>query len=311
MAYENLSLAAVGMERYLKASGNIQYHVHANIRKLTMDVAETLEILSPLHVQDSDRDPHTTIDDSWCDRMQKSLVCFARSHLKRMTRIDRLKLRISVHLSSEYAQGRLLNSSIMEVLACMPQNNISRLTLDYGGDPLPLMGTPEQVTGCHCYHLLAKHFPPSVRHVRVRGRRLCPEFLEYICSHDDPQVESLIINLSVRVQQTTPQPMDKIFFSHSCHWSYDGEDQRTHLIDGARSQIPQLPRIKVLRILQHTHVLGEDVTSYDVLSDKSVILPLGADWEDPSSADGGEPDPAYEECSNNSFSKPDSDGGCW
>lgn len=240
------------------------------------------------------------------DRTMETLASLA-SQLKRMHRMNGFTLRIFIFLNMVPAyDAGLMPMMISSLLEDLPRS-LSRLTIDcYNGYPMSQGQTIE--AECPSSLLLNKVFVPSLRHLRFRSRFICPKIFDPFCSSAESQLESLIINTSQRVEQSWP-PMDKVFFSEECHGDYIGRgsgDLCTKLKDAANAKLPQLTRIKVLRILRHKHP-SDDVLSYDVLSDRTVILPENADWEDAECHNAGEADPDCEERSENSFSSSNSD----
>ena len=240
-------------------------------------------------------------------RTMETLASLA-TQLKRMHRMNGFTLRIFVFLDmipASYDTG-LMPVIISSLLVYLPRS-LSRLTIDcYNGYPMSQGQTKE--AECPSSLLLNKGFVPSLRHLRFRSRFICPKIFDPFCSSAESQLESLIINTSLRVEQSCP-PMKKMFFPKQCHGEYIGGgrgDLCTKLKDAAKAKLPQLTRIKVLRILRHKHP-SDDVLSYDVLSDRTVILPENADWEDADCHNAGEADPDCEERSENSFPSPDSD----
>ena len=197
-------------------------------------------------------------------------------------------------------------SKVYTLLEDLPRS-LSRLTIDcFSGYGVSRDQTTE--AECPSFLLLNMGFISSLRHLHLRSRFICPEIFDTFCSSADSQLESLIVNTSLKVEQSFP-PMNKVFFSKQCYRGYswhDSGDLYTNLRDAANARLPQLTRIKILRILRHKHP-SDDVLSYDVLSDRTVILPKNANWEDADCHDDGEADPDFEERSENSFSSSDSD----
>ena len=193
---------------------------------------------------------------------------------------------------------------ISTLLENLPRS-LSRLTIDCCDYLVPQSRQAE--AECPSSLLLKKDFVPSLCHLRLRSRFICPKIFDTICSSGESQFEILIINISLRVEQSSP-PMNKVFFSEEC---YEGPlrgsgDLRIKLSNVANAKLPRLTRIKALRILRHKHV-SDNVISYDVLSDRTVTLPKNANWEDADCHNYGESDPDFEERSESSFSSSDSD----
>ena len=250
-------------------------------------------------------------------------------HLKCMKRMKGFRLEFLEFSHQAHPNNVTMISTL---LADLPRS-LSRLTFDCYND-YPHCPTRQLMKAeCPSFLLLDEDRVPSLRHLRLRNRFICPQIFDTICSSGESQLETLIINISLKVEQSSP-PMNKVFFSKDCHPEPRGQhhfppiggaiitqnsyqslnpggwhgigDLGTRLNNAANAVLPQLKRIKALRILRHKHP-SDDVISYDVLSGRSVILPKNANWEDADCHDYGETDPDCEERSETSFSSSYSD----
>lgn len=298
MVYEELSLTFNKIQKYVEAPKSIKHLVKVNNKRLTVSLVghfETREIFND-----------GFITPQCVDRTMETLTSLA-SYLKHMHRIHAFRIRVVILLDQLLSENAGLIPMIISTLLENLPKNLSRLTIDcYSGYRVSEGQTTE--TECPSSLLLNKGFIPSLRHLRLRSRFICPKIFDPFCSSAESQLESLIVNTSLKVDQSFPS-MNKVFFSKQCHREYSwhsSEDLYTELKNAANAKIPQSTRIKVLRILRHKHP-SDDVLSYDVLSDRTVILPKDANWEDAECHDDGETDPDCEERSENSFSSSDSD----
>lgn len=298
VAYEELSLTLDKIEKYLEAPERIKHLVKANNTNLTVSLTGLFERNEALN------DGFITSES--VDRTMESLTSLA-FHLKFMNRTNAFRLQLFVFLHQAHAnEAGPIPTIISTLLEDLPRS-LSRLTLDCYNDYHVTQGQPIEVE-CPAFLLSNKDFVPSLRHLRLRSRFICPKIFDTICSSGESQLETLIINISLKVEQSPP-PINKVFFSKECHGEYLGHgsgDLRTKLSDTANAKLPQLTRIKALRILRHKHP-SDDVISYDVLSARTVVLPKNANWEDADCHNDGETDPDCEERSENSFSSSDSD----
>ena len=298
MAYEEFSLTFDNVEKYLEAPRSIKHLVKASNTNLTVSL--TGRFASKKALNDRALVPEPV------DRTMEALASLA-SHLKHMHRTKAFRLRLFIFLDQLLAyHAGLIPMIISTLLEDLPRS-LSRLTIDcYSGYRESQGQTTE--TECPSSLLLKKDFIPSLRHLRLRSRFICPKIFDLFCSSAESQLESLIINTSLKVDQSSP-PIFKVFFSEECHGEYllhGSGDLCTKLRDAANAELSQLTRIKVLRILRHNHP-SDDVLSYDVLSDRTVILPKNANWEDADCHDDGEADPDCEERSESYYSSSDPD----
>lgn len=302
MAYEEFSLTFDNIEKYVEAPRSIKHLVKASNTNLTVSLTG--------HFARKKAPNDRCIVPEPVDRTMEALA-FLASHLKRMHRIKAFRLRLFIFLDQLLANHAGLIPMIISTLLEDLPRSLSRLTIDcYSGYRGSQGRTTE--TECPSSLLLNKDFIPSLRHLRLRSRFICPKIFDPFCSSAESQLESLIINTSLKVDESSP-PMFKVFFSEECHGEYSlhgSGELCTNLRDAANAKLPRLTRIKILRILRHKHP-SDDVLSYDVLSDRNVILPKNANWEDADCHDDGEADADCEERSENSFSNsdPDDDSG--
>ena len=296
MAYGELSLKSNKIELYLEAPERIKRLVNAYNTDLTVDLTGLFERNESLNDE---------FNTSKCVDRTMTILAHLSIHLKCMKRMRGFRLQFLEFFHQSHTNNMTMISTL---LADLPRN-LSRLTFDCCND-YPMT---QRQSMCPSFLLLNKDRVPSLRHLRLRNRFICPRIFDTICSSGESQLETLIINTSLKVEQSSP-PMNRIFFTKECHPDLRGQlhvpgtggDLGTRLSNAANAILPRLKRIKVLRILRHKHP-SDDVLSYDVLSDRSVILPKNADWEDADCHDEGETDPDCEERSENSFSSSYSD----
>ena len=319
VAYDELSLKSNKIELYLEAPDRIKHLVNAYNTNLTVSLTGFFERNEVLN------DGLNTSD--CVDRTVASLAELS-IHLKCMKRMKGFRLEFREFFHQAHTNNMIMISTL---LADLPRN-LSRLTFDCYND-YHLTHRQSMKAECPSFLLLDKDRVPSLRHLRLRNRFICPKIFDTICSSGESQLETLIINISLEVEQSSP-PMNKVFFSKDCHpdplgqlhvpgtggaiinqnsyqpldpgaWHGSGYLD-TRLRNAANAILPQLKRITALRILRHKHP-SNDVISYDVLSGRSVILPKNANWEDADCHNDGETDPDCEEPSENSFLSSDSD----
>ena len=311
VAYEQLSLRSNKIESYLEAPDRIKHLVNAYNTDLTVDLTGLFERNESLLVE---------FNTSKCVDRTIAILAHLSIHLKCMKRMRGFRLQFLEFFNQSHTNNMTMISTL---LADLPRN-LSRLTFDCCNDYPMTQGQ----SMCPSSLLLNKDRVPSLRHLRLRNRFICPRIFDTICSSGESQLETLIINTSLKVEQSCP-PMNKVFFTKECHPDLHGQlhvpgtggaiipqdsyqflgssgwhgsgDLGTRLSNAANAILPRLKRIKVLRILRHK-LPSDDVISYDVLSDRSVILPKNANWEDADCHNEGEPDPDCEGRSENSFS---------
>ena len=312
IAYEDLDLTIKTIDRYLEASISSHSLVETSIRGLVIKASEADENRREVSTTDIANE-HETLSvtdfsqnipsrDEWYVRVKESLTRFA-SQLRHMPRIESFSLVLFVCSEPSSAQDSIYFTSISTLLFNLP-TTLSSLTIDIGGTPSS--PTPERQEGRNhlCSLLLNKGFMPFLRHLRIRTRNICPKIFQSIYSDQHSQLESLIINLSL-MREDLPR-MSKVFYAHFClGFQPDGKDLYSHLVDAANEIVPRLPCLKTLKIIRHKYP-SEDLASFDVLSDRDVILPPSVDWKAVDCVDDGQTDPDCTERSDDSFSTTES-----
>ena len=310
------------IELYLEAPCRIKHLVIAYNTKLTVSLTGLFERNEGLN------DNSNT---SECVNRTMTSLASLLSHLKCMKRMKEFRLEFLEFLGFFHQAHAFKITIIPTLLADLPKS-LSRLTIDCYND---YPGSHRQWMEAECPSrlLLNQDRIPSLRHLRLRNRFMCPKIFNTLCSSGESQLETLIINISLRVEQSSP-PINKVFFSKECHpgrprqlpvpgtggaiitqndyqfletggWHSSGS-LATRLSCAANVALPKLKRIKALRIVRHKHP-SDEVISHDVLSGRTVILPEGANWEDADCHNDGVPDPDCEEPSEYSFSSLSSD----
>lgn len=202
-----------------------------------------------------------TLDDGFIisncvDRTIENLA-YLSFHLKCVNRMKAFRLQLFMFSHQAHAnRAGPLPMIISALLKNLPRK-LSRLTIDCCDYLVPQSRQAE--AECPSSLLLKKDPVPSLRHLRLRSRFICPKIFTIICSSGESELETLIINISLRVEQSSP-PMNKVFFSEEC---YEGNlhgsgDLRTKLSHAANAKLPRLTRIKALRVLRHKHA-SDDV----------------------------------------------------
>ena len=314
MAYDELSLKSNKIESYLEAPCRIKHLVNTYNTNLTVSLTGLFGRNEGLN------DESNT---SKCVDWTTASLANLSDHLKCMKRMKgfRLELLEFSHLAHTN------NITIISTLLADLPRSLSSLTLDCYND-YPITHRQSMEAECPSLLPLNKDRFPSLRHLRLRNRFICPKIFNTICSSGESQLETLIINISLKVEQSSP-PMNKVFCSEECHSkplsqlvvlgpggaaltnSYQLPDAwdwylATRLTNAAEVKLYQMKRIKALRILRQRYP-SEDFISYDVLSGRSVILPEIVNWEDADCHNDGETDPDFEISSENSFSDDDSE----
>ena len=225
MAYEELSLTSNKIEKYLKTPERIKHLVKAHNTKLTASLTRIFKGNEALD--------NGFITSNCVDRTIESLA-YLSFHLKCMNRMKAFRLQLFMFSHQAHAnRARPLPMIISTLLENLPRS-LSRLTIDCCDYLVPQSRQAE--AECPSSLLLKKDFVPSLCHLRLRSRFICPKIFDTICSSAESQLETLIINISLRVEQSS-SPMNKVFFSEECYEGYlhGSGDLRTKLSDAANA----------------------------------------------------------------------------
>ncbi|KXG47474.1 uncharacterized protein PGRI_013440 [Penicillium griseofulvum] len=174
-----------------------------------------------------------------------------------------------------------------QFLTVLGTSNLSHLVIDTYGS--------EMSNAVHICPLLALQMP-SLKSVRLRLCRICPQILEFPRGDSaiPSQIESLIINLSL-------QNVDRFSagFSHHCTEPRRALDLYKEMTTTGIEIAKQNPSLKVFKILCHRHPYSDTMTMNCITGVKT-ILDGTWDWGDEGVSEPDEASPAH-------FSSTDSD----
>ena len=163
-----------------------------------------------------------------------------------------------------------------QFLSVLGSSNLTHLVIDTYGS--------EMNSSIHICPLLALQIP-SLRSVRLRMCRICPQILEF--SRGDSamllQIESLIINLSL-------QDVDRFSagFSHHCTEPRRALDLYNEMITTGTGIAKQPPSLKVFKILCHKHPFPDTMTMNCITGIRTILAGADWDWGDEGESEPGE-----------------------
>ena len=216
--------------------------------------------------------------DELCLRMKEILICFA-SELKLYSQMHTFRLELFLYLLQSNYRDKLLSDSVTTILSSLPEK-LTSLTFDYGDKWISLVSGQRVEAGCPCSLLKGQPFIPHLRRLRIRSRLICKKIFDHLCHCKDLSLESIILNLGMQEQNWERLSTRVGTFDHS-FWgdNSDCTDLHIGLSQIARfslSKMERLHTLKVVRQIPHTEV----VVAYDVITDQTVRLPKGIEWED-------------------------------
>ncbi|KAL4785902.1 hypothetical protein BJX76DRAFT_323009 [Aspergillus varians] len=112
-------------------------------------------------------------------------------------------------------------------------------------------------------------------------RKICPQVLGP-CETDVPEIESIIINLSL-----VESDRGSLGFSRHCHKAKSRSVLFDDMIKISTETAKQIPSLKKMRILHHKHP-SLDMVVEDCITGGRTILAEGEEWD---WSDDGGPDP--------------------
>ncbi len=166
---------------------------------------------------------------------------------------------------------------MISLISSLPRS-VTDLTIDNPGEAprvsaVYLGDSDKDYSTCHL--LCAKDFLPSLRHLRLRARVICPKVLEMNSSGQHPLLETVVLNLSLH-----EQGMNVTHQARFCPgYKARKKGLHLHMMDAAEENAVQFPALRTLRIL-YPKLPTLQVASHDVVSNRNVVLPEHVHWED-------------------------------
>jgi hypothetical protein len=266
---ENAHLSLDSLWNFMKAPASSQTFLTANVKKLEFSI----ELEGPSPGRDADRVS--------C-YLSLHVVALAK-YLPSMAELHTFSLNVlpqEITMLSKRAWTQALET----VISSFPKS-LTSLTIDYPSEllvPRKYSPTPEYEGPHICSLLLNQDHLPSLRHLRIRTRTMCPLIFERLASQPHLGLRTLVINLSSQTpQQTVPHRATHCTKKDSTFLTFYEE-----MIDAAKAAKSYLPSATTLRIIHHK-LPSFDLVSHDVLSDRSVIMPEGIAWKDTDWDDDG------------------------
>lgn len=295
VAFENIALSTELLQRFLAAPKRSHLRVLASVRTLSIEGRNYNHHDAHIHAT-TDPD-HLTLESEAENGHQRaqieawrmtgpmgdcafldlqtcgSLVCFA-GYLRHMVELETFRLKISMKSPVNEWVDKLRAPAIVSVINALPRT-ITSLTIDNPWERSSFRRGPDDYHQI-CRQVLSSEFLPSLRHLCLRLRNICPRIFEMNNDAKHPYLETLIINLSLKelaLHESEAQQSE-------CCLEF-GTMERTlfpGLLDAAKDATVRLPAIKTFRILRCIFPTFR-VASYDILTNRQALLPENARWD--------------------------------
>ncbi|RDL39361.1 uncharacterized protein BP5553_03701 [Venustampulla echinocandica] len=296
VAFENLALSTESLQRFLAAPKRSHLRVLASVRTLSIEGRNYDDYNSPIDAatdpdplvleSEAENDHHRAQIEAW--RMMGligncvfldlqtcgSLVSLA-GYLRHMAELKAFRLKVSMKSPLNEWVDKLLTPAIVSVINSLPRS-ITSLTIDNPWEQSGFRHGPDDYHQICCL-VLSPDFLPSLRHLRLRLRSICPRIFEMNDSAKHPYLETFIINLS-RKEPALHQAEGQ---QSECCLEF-GTIKRTpfpELLDAAEATMVRLPAIRTFRILRCIFPMLQ-VAAHDILTNRQALLPENARWND-------------------------------
>jgi hypothetical protein len=278
------------LQRFLTAPNRAHDLIRTSTRNLSIEgrnsgeyVEATLDTIDETETEgDQLSGEPLTLGEQRIVHMCESLIPFT-AHLARMNALSSFRLKMLMESPISKPVENLWNKSILALMSSLPKS-LTSLTIDNPGVPSRLR--PDSDESYHiCPLLLAKDILPSLRHLYIRTRSICPKIYKLNDTERKSQLETLIINLSMN-------KMEMCSAHHACYcteFQLRKDSLYLHMLDAAKVATVRFPSLRTLRILHHK-LPSLEVTSYDVISNKRDVLQEDVRWDDIGWIDDGATD---------------------
>jgi hypothetical protein len=294
VAFEEIELSTDSLQRFLAAPRRSQLRVLETVKKLTVEDDGYYDYSARIHAAtDSDYSVREFETENFHQHAQTeswrmtalmgnsefldlqtcgSLVSFT-GYLRHMVELKTFRFKVSMKSPVNEWIDQLHAPIIVSVFNALPKS-ITSLTID---NPWERSGFRRRPDDYHqiCCQVLSQDFLPSLRHLCLRLRSICPRVFEMNDHAAHPYLETLTVNLSLK----DPVHQSEAEQSECCEEF--GTIERTlfpELLDAAKNTVIRLPAIRTFRILRHVYPILR-LTSYDILANKQALLPENARWD--------------------------------
>lgn len=299
---------------------HLPQRVHEELRRFTRQI--TIDIQGFEDWPDKKERPHEEAeerDSQWNEALAVHLDRFGALLLPSCSHVDSFTLRARSQFDpAEPFAPRCDYLSLWSpasLVDTLQTCKISELVIDTCGSELN-----HSIQGHVCPHRIL--LIPSLRSIRLRMRRVCPQILDMQCiesttlfdesstsspilpEREDPvvrppsKIESIIINLSLKETGRFSAG-----YSQHCTRQRRGWDLYEDMIMAAEEVVKRAPGLKMLRFLIHKHPSLE-IVAKDCITGTKMILSDDGEWD---WGDEGKVDPDDEEVSDQEFSSASSD----
>jgi hypothetical protein len=236
VAFEDLALTIDMLQRFLAAPDRAYALVMASIKYLSIedrnfDDEHDVEITDEMGAQGGGQGWEAL---AWREqrtvKIYESLVDFA-AHLPQMAELKSFRLEMLMKPTASKWLEDLWIKSAVTLISSFPKS-LTSVMIDNPG--VPSRFSLESNDACHiCPLLFAKDLLPSLRHLRIRTRSICPKIFDLNNSDQRLPLETLVINLSLREME-----MCSAHHARCCTESKPGhEGLYLNMLDAAKAAI--------------------------------------------------------------------------
>jgi hypothetical protein len=271
VAFEDLTITIRSLQRFLEAPYNAHTLVQSCVRRLSVEGIH-------LYGDDSQEGLQYPLDDQISSQnieCCQSLNCLA-TLIPEMASLHTFRLKILVDPLSSISEENRWNQTIITLISSLPKS-VTHLVVDNPGQsPRASLDSTGRADQGHliCHLLCARNFLPSLRHLRLCIRIICPQVLKINSSNEHPLLEAMV-NLSLQEEgvNVTDQAQYCTGYGPRKAGLY------LDMLVMAEHAVLEFQALKTLRIL-HPRFPSLKIGSDDTVLKRLVVLPEDVPWDD-------------------------------
>lgn len=184
-----------------------------------------------------------------------------------MANLHTFHLKILIDSPSSISEENWWSQTIITLISSLPQS-VTHLVVDNPGQsPRVSLDSTGGAGQGHliCHLLCARNFLPSLRHLRLRMRIICPQVLKMNSSNEHPLLETMVLNLSLHVEGVNVTDQAQYCAGYGSRKAGLYLD----MLVMAEDAVLEFPALRTLRILH------PKLPSFKIGSDDAVLKKMG------------------------------------
>ena len=272
VAFEDLTITIRSLQRFLEAPCSAHTLVQSCVRRLSVEGIH-------LYGDDSQEGLQAPLDDQFSSQYIECCqsLNFLATLIPEMTSLHTFRLKILIDSPSSISEENRWSQTIIILISPLPKS-VTHLVVDNPGQsPRVILDSTGGADQDHliCHLFCARNFLPSLRHLRLCMRIICPQVLKMKSSNEHPLLETMVLNLSLHEEGVNVTDLAQYCAGYRSRMAGLYLDMLVMAEDVAL----EFPALRTLRIL-HPKFLSLTIGSDDAVLKRRVVLPENVPWDD-------------------------------